>query len=512
MFDIINQVKEFGSSLQKFLELVDDVTNLIDPKFRSVVKNAEFLSKDGGCIAPSVKFTADIYEELSDEIRSNVTLDNFNPCDYIGDIQAALNFTPILQPATSFTELVTVPPELEAKLINIFGDELEFTGEWLLNQFGSTSVSKLLAFIGNNFIMDNSMSETELAPNRRRLKSGGAIPHHHKSEAMKRGSVMRAVRHADAPPAIISRPRHLEETPLITLPLFDNLLTLTFSFNFGNGQKSLSFGIDLLFDSDDTASGSIEELFKTFLNETVSGSNDVKLGDDFSFVDAATDLARDLINSLVIDAKVNVGLAARLDLNPVFNSSLSGLERLPKPALELEEFQVDGKFGINEWTTILPISPPLEAFEVFVSEARALVGISASIPNAPLVIASREDFKSFISPNDTDSGIDFEMSLDVNLPLFVNVKGVGGVGGTIGYYDDNILDSERSNVTFETDVFIEIQLIKDAVMKLNEVTSILGEAKFLSEKIPLIQTSANELVAGTDRTIVDLLDLRDVSV
>jgi len=440
-----------------------------------------------------------------------VTLDNFNPCDYIGDIQAALNFTPILQPATSFKELVTVPPVLEEKLVNIFGNELEFTGEWLLNQFGSTSVSKLLVFIGNNFIMDTSMSEAELAPNRRRLKSG-AIPHHHKSEAMKRGSVMRAVRHADAPPAIISRHRHLEEMPLITLPLFDDLLTLTFSFNFGNGQKSLSFGIDLLFDSDDTASGSIEELFKTFLNETVSGSNDVKLGDDFSFVDAATDLARDLINSLVIDAGVNVGLAARLDLNPVFNSSLSGLDRLPKPSLELEEFQVNGTFGINEWTTILPILPPLDAFEVFVSEARALVGISASIPNAPLVIASREDFKSFISSNDTDSGIDFEMSLDVNLPLFVNVKGVGGVGGTIGYYDENILDSDRSNVTFETDVFIEIQLIQDAVMKLNEVTSILGEAKFLSEQIPLIQTSANELVAGNNRTIVDLLDLRDVSV
>lgn len=440
-----------------------------------------------------------------------MTLDNFNPCDYIGDIQAALNFTPILQPATSFKELVTVPPVLEEKLVNIFGNELEFTGEWLLNQFGSTSVSKLLVFIGNNFIMDTSMSEAELAPNRRRLKSG-AIPHHHKSEAMKRGSVMRAVRHADAPPAIISRHRHLEEMPLITLPLFDDLLTLTFSFNFGNGQKSLSFGIDLLFDSDDTASGSIEELFKTFLNETVSGSNDVKLGDDFSFVDAATDLARDLINSLVIDAGVNVGLAARLDLNPVFNSSLSGLDRLPKPSLELEEFQVNGTFGINEWTTILPILPPLDAFEVFVSEARALVGISASIPNAPLVIASREDFKSFISSNDTDSGIDFEMSLDVNLPLFVNVKGVGGVGGTIGYYDENILDSDRSNVTFETDVFIEIQLIQDAVMKLNEVTSILGEAKFLSEQIPLIQTSANELVAGNNRTIVDLLDLRDVSV
>ena len=49
--------------------------------------------------------------------------------------------------------------------------------------------------------------------------------------------------------------------------------------------------MEFSFDSDDVAGGSIEELFKTFLNETVGNNAEDDLG-GFSFADAATDLAQ----------------------------------------------------------------------------------------------------------------------------------------------------------------------------------------------------------------------------
>lgn len=248
------------------------------------MKHAALLTKDGDCIDPSVNFADFTYELLPNVITSTVTREDFSPCEYVQDIQEALNFTNSATSDVSFADLVTLSGDLEEKLRDIFGSGVQFTGEWLLDQFGSPSVFKLLNFIGNLFT-DNSNS-----PENRRLK-GGAVPYH-KSEAMKRGGVMRAVRNAAAP-RDLRRGRRLqeEEEPLFALPLLGDLLTLTFDFNFGDGQKSLLFGVDFSFDSDDTAGGSIEDLFKSFLSETVGSNANDDLG-GFSFSDAAAELAR----------------------------------------------------------------------------------------------------------------------------------------------------------------------------------------------------------------------------
>ena len=426
---------------------------------RSVVKHASLLTKDGKCIDPSANSALYFYDLLPSEVKASVTLDDFSPCKYVGEIQVALNFASSSVSDVTFADLVTVPSVLEDKLRDIFGIGVDFTGEWLLEQFSSPSVLKLLDFIGNNFadnakspdnfptacqdfrVLDASgtcsytncspgignedncfscgadcdngcgskdvkgitdfqnwsfdsaccihdycystiFTQTECddafyedmleicptkktltseemidctlslsmdpdccpawaaayhnivktggsssyktaqenqvvheatevcqasdttsnrrrlkmasdKPNRRRLKRG-AVPHKHKSEAMKRGSVMRAVRNIVSPREVRQRRRleeEEEEAPLISIPLLDDLLTLTFDFNFGGEKKQLLFGVEFSFDSDDVAGGSIEELFKTFLNETVGNNAEDDLG-GFSFADAATDLAQ----------------------------------------------------------------------------------------------------------------------------------------------------------------------------------------------------------------------------
>lgn len=271
------------------------------------MKHAALLTKDGGCTNPSANFVEFTYALMPSEVKSNVTAEDFSPCDYIGQIQEALNYTNNAKSGVSFANLVTVPVALQDKLQGIFGSGVQITGEWLLEQFSSPSVFKLLKFIGN-FFTDNSNSPGNFpnttgtssrrrlitnTHNRHRLK-GGASPIR-KSEAMKRGGVMRAVRNKMAPHDT-HKGRHLqedeeEEKPLFALPLLDGMLTLTFDFNFGGGQKQLMFGVEFSFDSDDAAAGSIEELLKTFLDETVGNDANDDLG-GFSFSDAATDLAQ----------------------------------------------------------------------------------------------------------------------------------------------------------------------------------------------------------------------------
>lgn len=77
----------------------------------------------------------------------------------------------------------------------------------------------------------------------RKLKS-----HQDKSPAMMRGAFMRAVRQPD----LLSHIRQLQtnDIPLFVLPL-NELITLTFNFNFGGGQKDLLFGVQFQYDSGD---------------------------------------------------------------------------------------------------------------------------------------------------------------------------------------------------------------------------------------------------------------------
>ena len=230
---------------------------------------------------------------------------------------------------------------------------------------------------------------------------------------------------------------------------------------------------------------------------------------------------------------MNIDIAIALDLNPIFDSTLNGTDRLPNPSLRINTFDVEGVFGVNEWTTSLQLPPPLDDFKILVSEAKALVNISVEIPreNTPLIIGSKDDFLAFITPSSHSSNssspsattttatttpsmssnsslIDLSVGLDVIFPVFVIVNDFG-FGATISYQDENILDDQRQQPTIDTDVLIGIDLIKSAVEELKNTTSFLRDTKVLAEKIPLIQKSVNQLIAGEDRTFADLFDLTE---
>lgn len=61
--------------------------------------------------------------------------------------------------------------------------------------------------------------------------------------------------------------------------------------------------------------------------------------------------------------------------------------------------------------------------------------------------------------------------------------------------------------TLEADIIIEIAKIQWAAETLRDVTAFLGDIELLDKKIPLLQISINELVAGPSRTVADLFDL-----
>ena len=265
-------------------------------EIRSVVKNASFLTKDGTCTDPSTNFASHVYHLLPSEVKTSVQLADFSPCEYINEIKAALNFSSNGLSEVTFANLVTIPVDLENRLLVLFGTDVEFTGEWLLEQFGSTSVSRLLDFIGNFFTDDTTSGSRLLTtstdkPNRRRLKRG-AVPHMHKSEAMRRGNIMRAVRNA-------ASPQDVRQRKLNQISFLDGLVTLSFNFNFGGGEKVISLGVQFDFDSDDTVKGSVEELLRTFLTETVGNNAQDDLG-GFPFADAATDLAQGKLKCLFL--------------------------------------------------------------------------------------------------------------------------------------------------------------------------------------------------------------------
>ena len=74
--------------------------------------------------------------------------------------------------------------------------------------------------------------------------------------------------------------------------------------------------------------------------------------------------------------------------------------------------------------------------------------------------------------------------------------------------DDNLLDDVTYDAVVKADVIIEIDKIIWACETLRDWTAFLGDIKFLDEKIPLIEISVNELIAGEGRTLADLFDFR----
>jgi hypothetical protein len=75
-----------------------------------------------------------------------------------------------------------------------------------------------------------------------------------KSEAMMRGGLMRSVRNISS---ALSATRVLQanDSPLWVFDL-DEMLSMTFDFNFGMGQKEILLGLQFHFDSGDSVSGS----------------------------------------------------------------------------------------------------------------------------------------------------------------------------------------------------------------------------------------------------------------
>ncbi|EJK70606.1 hypothetical protein THAOC_08022, partial [Thalassiosira oceanica] len=91
--------------------------------------------------------------------------------------------------------------------------------------------------------------------------------------------------------------------------------------------------------------------------------------------------------------------------------------------------------------------------------------------------------------------------MEVDLPVFTIVSGFG-YGATIGFVDDNLLDSTLSTITLASDGLVRIDLVKDAAAELSNIGSKLNIEEF-HEPLPLVKNSVNELFAGEGRTLAD---------
>jgi hypothetical protein len=290
--------------------------------------------------------------------------------------------------------------------------------------------------------------------------------------------------------------------PIISFDL-NEYLTLSFDFNFGDGNKELLFGLHFDFNSGIETEKSIQNLMRSFLNDTIGDKGGDELG-EFSFAGTALELANDLIESLVIGISVKIDIQFGLDLGNMFNKTATS--RLPSPFLKLNTFDVDGHFGVNEWSTKLDLNVSASEFELRITEARALFSIKAGIiGDTPLWLESPKDFFSIISPT-SGNGIRLNASLDVLMPVFVTLGDLG-FGATIRYTDDNVLDNVTKQPSFDPDVLISIDLIKHAASTLKNNTAFLRKYEPLQQMVPLLRVSVNDLIAGQGRTLADCFDL-----
>jgi hypothetical protein len=116
----------------------------------------------------------------------------------------------------------------------------------LLDTFGDLSLGRLFRFIKDFFIEEEDTS-------RRRRLIGPTLPKS-MSPALKRGRLMRTVRNAQSSHALVSSHRRLQESEPFFRFEINDFASLTFDFNFGDGEKNLLLGFALDFDSGDSAS------------------------------------------------------------------------------------------------------------------------------------------------------------------------------------------------------------------------------------------------------------------
>ena len=196
-----------------------------------------------------------------------------------------------------------------------------------------------------------------------------------------------------------------------------------------------------------------------------------------------------------------------IDLENVFDSSIDIASRLPDVILRLDRVDIDGTFGLNEWSADLSIrdEPPEITFGI--SEAKALIHVGATISGGDaIVLASASDFTNLFNSSKS-TYINLTAGVDVDFPLFVTIGDVG-FSARVGYADVNILDDATTNITFDSDILFSLTAIRNAVGELAKVSESL-DVEALREPLPLIDSSINELIAGKGRKISGLLNLTD---
>ena len=164
--------------------------------------------------------------------------------------------------------------------------------------------------------------------------------------------------------------------------------------------------------------------------ETLGSSEDMPSEGGFSFVDTAEELASDLIESLVIDLAVDLDFTFGLDLNPMFNSSASGiLDRLPDPFIQIKKIDIEGVIGVNDWTSTFDFS----GLDFAITEAKALLSVSSTLSTSPIRISSPSELVALVKPPTNESDrIVFQAGLDVVFPVFLVYGGIG-FGAAIEY-------------------------------------------------------------------------------
>ena len=174
---------------------------------------------------------------------------------------------------------------------------------------------------------------------------------------------------------------------------------------------------------------STQELLQNFMSKTLGSSSNMPTQGGFSFVDSAAELADDLIKSLAIDVTVDLDFAFGLNLNPMFNSSASVSDRLPVPFIQLNQFDLSGLVGVNEWSSSLDLG----GVQFSITEAKALLSIKATLSSdEPIVITHPSNLTALVQPASGSDGIVFEAGLDVLFPVFLMFDDLG-FGARIGF-------------------------------------------------------------------------------
>lgn len=95
-------------------------------------------------------------------------------------------------------------------------------------------------------------------------------------------------------------------------------------------------------------------MLQDFMNDAIGDKGGDDLG-GFSFAEQPATLASSLIESIVMDVEVYIDVTFGLDLNLLFNSTAPAAERFPSPFLQINQLDLTGTFGINEWSAKLDL-------------------------------------------------------------------------------------------------------------------------------------------------------------